>query len=452
MKQAADRTAVFENMPVRQAVCRQIVPAIASQMIALIYNLADTYFVGMLNKPDQTAAVTVVYSSFVMLTAISNLFGVGGASALSRALGKKQPEDARRIASVSFWGGLLSAVFFSALFLLFAHPVLVLCGATPEIYDIAFGYALWVVVIGGPGTILNTLLANLVRAEGSAAAAAAGVSMGGILNIVLDPVFVLPQFLNLGAAGAGMATAISNMAATLYFLIYIAGKRGQTVVNIHPARLRFAGKYIKNILTIGFPSAVQYALTVVAIAAQSRFVSQYATEAMAALGIVKKLDQLPLYFSIGVSNGLLPLLAYHYAAGQQEKRRAAFRLGAGISLLFALVCLVLFEGFAPQLAALFIDDATTIHYAAGFLRRMVIAMPMMSLCYPLIIQFQAMGKARESLVCSILRKGVLDIPLLFLMDTLFPLYGCMWVQPLVDGISLVAATAFYRRLRRRGEA
>ena len=190
----------------------------------------------------------------------------------------------------------------------------------------------------------------------------------------------------------------------------------------------------------------------VAVAAQSRFVSQCTTEAVAALGIVKKLDQLPLYFSIGVSNGLLPLLAYHYAAGQQEKRRAAFRLGAGISLLFALVCLVLFEGFAPQLAALFIDDATTIHYAAGFLRRMVIAMPMMSLCYPLIIQFQAMGKARESLVCSILRKGVLDIPLLFLMDTLFPLYGCMWVQPMVDGISLVAATSFYRRLRRRGEA
>ncbi|MBS5469581.1 MAG: MATE family efflux transporter [Clostridium sp.] len=448
MKQAADRTAVFENMPVRQAVCRQIVPAIASQMIALIYNLADTYFVGMLNKPDQTAAVTVVYSSFVMLTAISNLFGVGGASALSRALGKKQTEDARRIASVSFWGGLLSAVFFSALFLLFAHPVLVLCGATPEIYDIAFGYALWVVVIGGPGTILNTLLANLVRAEGSAAAAAAGVSMGGILNIVLDPVFVLPQFLNLGAAGAGMATAISNMAATLYFLIYIAGKRGQTVVNIHPARLRFAGKYIKNILTIGFPSAVQYALTVVAIAAQSRFVSQYATEAMAALGIVKKLDQLPLYFSIGVSNGLLPLLAYNHSAGNQDRRRKAFRLGCLVSFGFSMLCLAAYEVFAPQLASLFISDPETIYYSTGFLRRMVTAMPMMSVCYPMIIQFQAMGKFKESLICSILRKGVLDIPLLFLMNGLLGLYGCMWVQPIVDTVSLIAAAGFYRRLKK----
>ena len=278
------------------------------------------------------------------------------------------------------------------------------------------------------------------------------LAMGGIANLVLDPLFILPQFLGLGAVGAGMATCLSNVLSVVYFLLCLVRQRNESVIGLHPRHLRHSRKYLGNILAIGFPSALQYALTVVAVAAQSRFVSQYTTEAVAALGIVKKLDQLPLYFSIGVSNGLLPLLAYHYAAGQQEKRRAAFRLGAGISLLFALVCLVLFEGFAPQLAALFIDDATTIHYAAGFLRRMVIAMPMMSLCYPLIIQFQAMGKARESLVCSILRKGVLDIPLLFLMDTLFPLYGCMWVQPMVDGISLVAATAFYRRLRRRGEA
>ena len=123
-----------------------------------------------------------------------------------------------------------------------------------------------------------------------------------------------------------------------------------------------------------------------------------------------------------------------------------------MSFGFAVLCLVCYEAFATPLVSLFIADAATVRYGAVFLRCMVTAMPMMALCYPMIIQFQAMGKARESLVCSILRKGVLDIPLLFLMDTLFPLYGCMWVQPLVDGISLVAATAFYRRLQRRGEA
>ena len=257
VKSRADRNEVFETMPVPRAVGRQIIPAIASQMIALVYNLADTYFVGMLNEPDQTAAITVVYSSFVMLTAISNLFGVGGASALSRALGKKHTEDAKGIAALSFWGGLGCAVLFSLLFLALARPILVLCGATPDVFATAYRYAVWVVVIGGPGTILNTLLSNLVRAEGNAAAAAAGVSMGGILNIALDPFFVLPRFLGLGAVGAGIATAISNLAAALFFLIYIAGKRKKTVLDINPARLRHAYRYIRPVLISGFPSAVQ---------------------------------------------------------------------------------------------------------------------------------------------------------------------------------------------------
>lgn len=440
-------TEVFESMPVRQAVRRQILPAIASQMIALIYNLADTYFVGMLNDPNETAAITIVYSSFVMLTAISNLFGIGGASALSRALGAKKEEDARRIASISFWGGLICGILFSILFLICARPILYLCGATEATYQTAYSYARWVVVIGGPWTILNTLLANLVRAEGNASRAAVGVSFGGILNMILDPFFILPGFLGMGAAGAGLATMLSNMAATCYFLIYIFTNKGQTVVSIGPSMLRYTGKYLKNILVIGFPSAVQYALTVVAIAAQSRFVSMYTTEAVAGLGIVKKLDQLPLYFSIGVANGILPLLAYNYSAGNQERRRNVFRLGCVISLSFSIGCLIIYEIFAPHLSALFIQDPVTIRYSAGFLRRMVTAMPMMSICYPMIIQFQAMGKFKESMVCSILRKGVLDIPLLFFMNGILGLNGCMWVQPIVDSISLIVASGFYRRMK-----
>lgn len=446
LKQNMDKAELFENIPVPQAVARQIVPAIASQMIALLYNLADTYFVGRLNNPAETAAVTVVYSSFVMLTAVSNLFGVGGASALSRALGKKDTEAAKGIAALAFWGGLGSAILFSALFLIFAQPVLILCGADPAVFDIAFEYALWVVVFGGPGTVLNTLLSNLVRAEGNAVAAAAGVSLGGILNILLDPFLVLPQFLGKGAAGAGMATAFSNLAATLYFLIYIMVKRKKNILSIHPARLRYAGRYISSLLVSGFPSAVQYALTVVAIAAQSKFVSLYSTEAVAALGIVKKLDQLPLYFSIGAANGLLPLLAYNYSAGNQERRRRIFRLGCTVSLGFSLVCLIVYELFAPWLSAVFISDSATIRYSTGFLRCMVTAMPMMSVCYPMIIQFQAMGRFRESMICSVLRKGALDIPLLFFMNALFGLYGCMWVQPVVDTIALIVAGKFYRTL------
>ena len=168
--------------------------------------------------------------------------------------------------------------------------------------------------------------------------------------------------------------------------------------------------------------------------------------------MMKKLYPYALYFSIGVSNGLLPLLAYNHAAGNHHRRAQAFRIGSLMSFGFAVLCLVCYEAFATPLVSLFIADAATVRYGAVFLRCMVTAMPMMALCYPMIIQFQAMGRARESLVCSILRKGVLDIPLLYLMDALFPLYGCMWVQPIVDAISLAAALWFYRAIQRGSAA
>ena len=434
-------------MPVRTAVRRQIVPAVISQMIALIYSLADTYFVGLLNSPVQTAAVTVTYSSFVMLTAISNLFGVGGASALSRALGKKNIGAARDIAAVSFWFGLVAAVLFSVLFALFARPILYLAGATDETWTAVIGYARWVIILGGPCTILSTLLANLLRAEGNAKAASFGMSLGGVLNILLDPLLILPQFADLGAAGAGLATALSNGVSAAYLLCAALSRR--SVLSLAVRRLERTRLYLMRILKVGLPSALQYALTVVAIAAQAKFVSRYPTEAVAALGIVKKLDQLPLYFSIGVSSGLLPLLAYTDAAGSYDRRRAAFRHGTAISFGFAVFCLVAFELFAEPLASVFMRDTVTVTYAAAFLRRMVTAMPLMSVAYPMIIQFQAMGRVRESLVCSILRKGVLDIPLLFLMDALVPLYGLMWVQPIVDLISLSVAVVLYLRIRRK---
>ena len=448
MSSLQNRTEIFENTPIKKAVLLQIVPAIASQMIALLYNLADTYFVGLINDPVQTAAITVVSPCFVMLTAISNLFGVGGASAIARALGKKEPDRARQIASVSFWGGLVMGILFALLFWLLERPILTLCGAREETFAVVMAYAKWVVVIGGPWTVLNTLLANLVRAEGSARRAFVGVSLGGVLNIALDPLFVLPRFLGWGAAGAGIATAISNMAATVYFLCGIFRRRQDTVLSVAPGHLRHIRAHLGGILVIGFPSALQYALTVVAVAAQAKFVSAYPTEAVAALGIVKKIDQLPLYFSIGVANGLLPLLAYNHAAGNTARRSRAFRFGTLTAVSFSLCCLILFELFAEPLVGLFIKNPQTVAYGASFLRLMVTAMPMMSVCYPMIVQFQAMGKAGESLICSVLRKGVLDIPLLFIMDALLPLYGCMLVQPTVDSISLIVALLLYRRIRK----
>ena len=443
-----DRTELFETMPIHKAVILQAIPAVISQLIILCYNLADSYFVGLLNDPAQTASVGVAMGAFMMLTAISNLFGVGGASVLSQSLGRKDIDSVRRVSSIAFWCGVFAPVIYMLILAPMLMPFLRLVGGTDETLILARNYVMWTTYIGGIPATLNIMLANLVRAEGKSGIAMTGVSMGAVINIILDPFFVLPRFLGMGAAGAGCATAISNLIGTMFFIAYVLRSK-DTVLSFAPGHLRYFKKYISRILRIGFPSALQFLLTIAAVSATTKFVSLYSTEAVAAFGIEKRLDQLPLFFSIGIANGLLPLLAYNYASGNHERRKAAFRFGSGIAVFFALCSLILYECAAPQLCRIFIDHAETVRLAARFLRIQIIAQPLVAVNYPMIIQFQAMGQVKEAMITSILRKGVLDIPLLFLMNWLIPLYGCLWVQVIVDSVSLIVCLILYRRMNRR---
>ena len=441
-----DRKELFEKTPVHLAVIRQVAPAVIAQMIALIYNLADTFYVGLLNDPRQTAAVTVSYSPFMLLNVISNLFGIGGAGAISRALGRKDWDSPGSISAISIWMSGLCSAAYALVFYAFRAPILNTCGASPANYTLCEGYAIWAVLLGGLPSVLNQVLANLIRSDGNARVAAVGTSIGGIINIILDPIFILPRYLNLGAVGAGMATAFSNLISAVFLVVFLATRTKSTVLSMSPYRIKEGFSRIREILTGGMPSAIQIGLTVVSVTAMAKFVSSYGIAPVAALGIVKKLDQLPLFFAIGVANGMMPLLAYNYASGDQKRRRDIFRIGTIIAVAFASACVVLYEIFAPFFVSLFIQNLVTIGYASGFLRIMVIAMPLMAYCYPMIIQFQAMKRNKEAIVCSLLRKGILDIPLLLLLDQAFPLYGCMFVQPIIDFSAMVLSTFLYSRI------
>ena len=443
-----DRIELFERMPIHKAVILQAVPAVISQMITLAYNLADSYFVGLLNIPAETASVSVAMPAFMLLTAISNLFGVGGGSVLSQSLGRRDMESVRKVSSIAFWCGIAAPLLYILLITPVLTPFLRLVGGTSDTLPLARAYVHWTVYFGGIPTTLNILLANLVRAEGKSGVASFGVSMGAVLNIILDPFFVLPRFLGMGAAGAGLATALSNLCGTIFFICYILfGK--DSVLSIDPRALRSFRQYIGKILKIGLPSALQFMLTMISVAAATKFVSLYSTEAVAAFGIEKRLDQLPLFFSIGIASGLLPMLSYNYACENHERRKAAFRFGSGLAVSFALFSLILYEIAAPVLSKIFIDDPETVRLAAAFLRIQIIAQPLVAVNYPMIIQFQAMGLVKEAMICSIIRKGVLDIPLLFIMNRLIPLYGCLAVQIIVDFISLIVCLFLYRNVNRR---
>lgn len=436
----------FEHKPVIRAVFSQSMPAIIAQLIALLYNWADTFFLARLNQPELVAAAMIALPLYLMLTAIGNLPGVGGGSMLSHYLGKHNPDGASSVASLTIWMGLILALLCAVIYPLVDEPLLRLIGADEQTLAPAREYTFWVITIGSVPIIMNLVLANLVRAEGLARQASIAISAGGILNCILDPILMLPEMGNMGITGAAVATALSNMLSAVWLTAIIHSRRKSGVITAAPRLLRSAKVYFSKIIQVGFPSSLQYLLTVVAVAALTHFVSRYATEATAALGVVKRLDYLPLYFSIGLSQGILPLLAYNHAANNMQRRNQVFRCGIMLSLGFAIACFVVYELWAEPLALFFTQEPTTVDYITQFLRIQVVAMPFMAICYPAITYFQAMQRTREALVCSILRKGVLDIPLLFLMNGWMGLYGCMWVQPIVDFTSMLFAVYFLWRI------
>ena len=216
-----DKVYLFEQMSIPKAVRKLAVPTILSSLVMVLYNLADTYFVGLLNESGETAAVTLAAPLLLAFNAVNNLFGVGASSMMSRALGKKEIETVRKSSAAGFYYALLSGLIFSAIYTLLKNPFLTLLGADEATAAVTAEYLKWTVSFGAAPAILNVVLAYLVRAEGASLHASLGTMSGCLLNIVLDPIFILPWGFHMGAAGAGLATFLSNCVACMYFFILL---------------------------------------------------------------------------------------------------------------------------------------------------------------------------------------------------------------------------------------
>ena len=232
------KTQLFEEMPIPKAVMQLSIPTVLSSLVMVIYNLADTYFVGMLNNPVQNAAVTLAAPVLLAFNAVNNLFGVGSSSMMSRALGRKDYDTVSRSSAFGFYCSLLSGFLFSFLCFALQNPLLTVLGADTNTAEATLGYLRWTVICGAAPAILNVVMAYMVRAEGASLHASLGTMSGCLLNIILDPIFILPWGLNMGAAGAGLATFLSNCVACCYFFILLYVRRKTTVVCISPQKIR----------------------------------------------------------------------------------------------------------------------------------------------------------------------------------------------------------------------
>ena len=310
---------------------------------------------------------------------------------------------------------------------------------------------LWTVYFGAAPSILNVVLAYLVRAEGSSLHASIGTMSGCLLNIVLDPIFIMPWGLGMGAAGAGLATFISNCVACAYFLILIAVKRGRTYVCVDIRKLSFNRRIVRAVCGVGIPAAIQNLLNVTGMTILNNFTSAYKADAIAAMGIAQKINMLPMYVALGLSQGVMPLISYNYSSGNSKRMKDAIRFAGVASVIIITVVSALYFICPGFFISLFMDSEIIIGYGSRFLRGMSIAGPFMCIDFLAVGVFQAVGMGRNALVFAILRKIVLEIPALWLLNKLFPLYGLAYAQPFAEIVLAVVALIVLARLFKKLE-
>ncbi len=446
-----DKTQLFESTPIPKAIATLAIPTVMSSLVMVLYNLADTFFVGMLNDPVENAAVTLAAPVLLAFNAVNNLFGVGSSSMMSRALGRKDYDTVYKSSAFGFYCSILCGMLFSIFYFLLRVPLLTVLGADAQTAASTTGYLTWTTGLGAVPAILNVVMAYLVRSEGASLHASIGTMSGCLLNIILDPIFILPWGFHMGAAGAGLATCISNCVACVYFFVLLWVRRGNTFVRIHPKHFTFQGDIVKGVCGVGIPASIQNLLNVTGMTVLNNFTAPFGANAVAAMGISYKIYMVPMYVAMGLSQGLMPLVSYNYASRNYRRMKHSITFTAKISVSFLVVVTACCFLFSPQLITLFMSNPEVVSYGSSFLRAMCLALPFFATDFLAVGVFQACGLGRNSLIFAILRKVVLEIPALYILNRLFPLYGLAWAQFCAEVILAIAAVVTLSRLFRRLE-
>lgn len=443
------KTALFEQTPIPKAVMQLCIPTILSSLVMVLYNLADTYFVGMLNDPVQNAAVTLAAPMLLAFNAVTNLFGVGSSSMMSRALGRKDYDMVKRSAAFGFYCTLFCGILFSLGYTILKQPALAVLGATDLTEEATAGYLMWTVSCGAVPAMINVVMAYMVRSEGEALHASIGTMSGCLLNMILDPIFILPWGLNMGAAGAGCATFLSNCVACMYFFVLLIVKKKRTFVCINPKMFSLKKQIILGVCGVGIPSSIQNLLNVTGMTILNNFTAVYGADAVAAMGITQKVNMVPLYVAMGMSQGIMPLISYTYASGNYKRMKGGLKFALKVSLGFITTAAVLYFVGAGTITRMFMDNETIVAYGTRFLRGFCLGLPFLCMDFMSVGVFQATGMGKEALIFAIMRKILLEIPALYLLNYLFPLYGLAYAQFAAEAVLAAAAVVVLAKLFRR---
>lgn len=436
----SSKTDIFEKDNIVISFIKLVIPCILSQVITIIYNYADTWYIGQTKNNNGVAAMTICMPIFVLLIAIANLFGIGGSSLIARLLGKKREEVAKNVFAFSLYGSIIIALIYGLVILTFFKPIAFAIGGTQDTLDYIYKYSLIAIIIGAIPTVLTNTFGHLVRSVGASKEASIGMALGGLINIALDPLFmfvILPK--GNEVIGAAIATLVSNIISCIYFIIYISKHKEISVFTLNPKDIRLTKRIIANVLFIGFPAALGTTLAMVSNIFANKLMTDYGTFAQAGLGIAKKANTLAFNFCMGITQGMLPFIAYNFSSRNLDRMKKGMLLMTVVALISALLFMTFFLFKSKDVIKFFIEVDDTIKYGTTCLKLIAYAVPLCSLSFSATTIFQATGMRVFSFILSTLRKGLLDIPLMYLFKSQIGMKGIMLATPVAEVISVIVA-------------
>ena len=439
--QESNATELFEKAPVSQAVLKSALPAMAAMLMVLIYNLADTFFVGQTHDAYQVAAVSLAMPVFLMFMAVGTVFGMGGTSVISRALGQGRTDYAKKVCSFCMWGCVVVGVIMAALFLIFMEPILTMVGASEGTWAYAKSY-LTIVSFGGPFVLISNAFSNIVRAEGKSAEAMMGQLLGNLLNVILDPIMIL--LLGWNITGAAIATLIGNIVGACCYILYFV--RGKSSLSVSIKELSQPEKVCGPVCAIGIPAALGSVLMSVAQIIINSQLAKYGDMAVAGMGVAMKVVTITGMVCMGLGQGVQPLLGYCVGAKLWERFKKAFRFSMLFALSLGAVLTVICYLFTNQIVSAFLSDPAAYSYAVEFSRILLTTSFLFGVFYVLINTLQAMGAATPALIINLSRQGIIFIPALFILQAVVGINGLIWAQPVADLLSIGLAAILYIRV------
>ena len=428
-------TEIFRDAPVPKAVISNVIPSIISMVMVLIYNLADTFFIGQTKNAYMVAAISVATPAFLLFMAVGMLFGIGGTSLISRSLGEGKTEKAKTVSAFCFWAGLCVGIVSMIAVFFLAEPISLAIGASKDTVGFASQY-LRIVSTAIPFLIVSNSFSNIIRAEGKANIAMMGMLIGNLINIVLDPVMILGFGWNV--AGAAIATVLGNIFAAVYYIWHLLSKNSS--LSIRPKYYQAKKGIAAGVFAIGIPASLNSILMSVSNIVVNNIMIKYGDMAVAGLGVAMKVNMIVVMLLIGLGTGIQPVLGYCFGAGNRKRYMAILKfslaLAFGISAVMTAVC---YCGAGPLVHA-FLEDADAFVYGMSFARIYIYSGPVMGVLFVLINAIQSTGAALPALILSISRQGIIYLPVLFLFKTVFDSAVMLAAaQPVTDYLSTALA-------------